>query len=158
MQATGYDFDDPVDLLLFLDDDLLNGHYSLHPWQQQLLKDFAVPTTAKNPFQAVLRAANGSGKDSIIIAACVVWLCMKYPSSVCVVTSASGTQLDRQTNTAIDRLCRAANTKFGHEMWKINYRHYECRFPDNEGNIPKDEDTVEVTKSSVELFATNEAG
>lgn len=135
-------FSDPVEMLLFLDDNLLGGVDRLHGWQIQFMKDFARDYTANKPFKAVVRAANGSGKDKFIIAACVTWFTMEYSKSVSVVTSKSGTQLDRQTNTYIEQLAEAYNTKLGAKLWKINYRHYEF--------LP--------SKSTVELFVTDEAG
>lgn len=147
--ADGIVFEDPVDMLLFLDDDLLEGRYSLYPWQIQILKDFAKPHDSQHPFQAVVRAANGSGKDKYIIAACSVWLAMRYPQTVCVVTSASGTQLDKQTNRYIKLLCEAVNKKLGQEIWKLNYRHYECIFQQDDGG---------TVSSAIELFVTDESG
>src|SRR5690349_10139742 len=111
MSTPGLNFKDPVDMLLYLDDDLLAGHYSLYKWQTDIMLDFAVESSGEDPFQAVVRAANGSGKDKYIIAPCLVWFCMKYPNAVGVVTSASGVQLDRQTNRYIDQLCKSANRK-----------------------------------------------
>lgn len=146
--SQGINFKDPVDMLLVLDDDLVAGHYSLYPWQMQIMMDFAVESNGENPYQALVRAANGSGKDKYSIAPCLVWFCMKYPNAVGVVTSASGVQLDRQTNRYIEQLCRSANIKFGYEGWKINYRHYEFRA----------DPTDEEVKSTIELFATDEPG
>ncbi len=137
-----FEFADPVDMLLYLDDSLLSGKIDLHQWQMRQLKDFAVHSTDKKPYQAVLRTCNGAGKDRMIIAPCSVWLCMKYTNAVSVVTSASGTQLDRQTNTYIQQICEATNKKFGQEVWKCNYRHYENH----------------ITGSRIELFVTDEAG
>lgn len=138
----GFDIQDPTELLLYVDESLLDGRIELHNWQLKLHKDFAKSSDDKSPFQACVRTCNGAGKDRIIIAPCATWLCMRYPNTVCVVTSASGTQLDRQTNTYIKQICEAVNKKFGQEIWKINYRHYE--------NV--------VTKSTIELFVTDESG
>ena len=137
------DFTDPVEMLLALDDDLITRRVNLHKWQIGFMLDFARREyTAEESFKAVVRAANGSGKDKYVIAPCMLWLCMKYPNAVCVCTSSSGTQLDRQTNTYIKQLAEACNVKFGGEVWKINYRHYECM----------------VTGSTIEMFVTDEAG
>lgn len=129
-------------MLLFVDDALLDGSIELHPWQVKIHKDFANESTSNSPFQAVLRTCNGAGKDRVIIAPCATWLATRFPYTTCVVTSASGTQLDRQTNAYIKQICEAINKKFGQEIWKINYRHYE--------NL--------VNKSTIELFVTDEAG
>lgn len=138
----GIHLPDPVTMLLLLDDELLSGQRALHKWQIQHLLDFALEHTKDIPFRSVVQAANGSGKDKYIIAPESVWLAMRYPHTVCVITSSSGPQLDKQTNTYIKQLCEACNKKFGMEVWKINYRHYECI----------------TTGSTIELFATDEAG
>ena len=136
------DFKDPYEMLLFLDDALLEQRVKLHDWQVQFMLDFALEWASERAFQAVVRAANGSGKDKYIIAACYVWFLMKYPESVAIVTSASGTQLDRQTNTYIKQICESANRVIGQDVWKINYRHYEY--------LP--------TNSTGESFVTDESG
>lgn len=144
--STGFDFDDPIDMLLYLDKNLLlgskRGGIDLHQWQVRVMKDFAAPSSHVEPFQAVARTCNGAGKDQMLIAPCATWLCNKYPYAQSVITSKSGPQLDKQTNTRIQQLCEAMNTEFGREIWKINYRHYE--------NLQ--------TRSTIELFVTDEAG
>lgn len=143
-----FGFDDPVDLLYFLDDQIASGEIQLHPWQVQIMHDFANgvsgnPTTQDDPFQALVRACNGSGKDQYVIAPCAVWLCMcttMYARAV--VTSSSGDQLDSQTCEYIEQLCYSANLKIHPKCWKINYRYYECL----------------DTKSPIKCFATDEPG
>ena len=118
----GLDIKDPVELLLLLDENILNGTTKLHDWQIQFMLDFANDKhTKESPFQAVVQACNSSGKDKYIIAACAVWICMRYREVTCPITSSSGDQLDKQTGAHIDRLCNKANVVFG-KMWKINYR------------------------------------
>ena len=137
----GYDIKDPVELLFLLDEDIASGKVKLHPWQIQCMLDFARSDfTSGNPFKAVLRAANGSGKDQFIIAPCAVWLCMRYVKARCVVTSSSGQQLDSQTCTYITNLCNAANRRFNMPLWKVNYRYFECL----------------ATGSPIDAFATDE--
>jgi hypothetical protein len=139
----GFDFKDPLELLLLLDDDVATGVVKLHPWQIQFMMDFAMEAWNQDlPFQSILRAANGSGKDKYIIAACSVWLAMRYCMARCVITSSSGVQLDNQTDVYIDQLCKAANKKIHPNIWKCNYRYYEC--------LP--------TQSPMLLFATDEPG
>jgi hypothetical protein len=142
--AQSIEFLDPYEMLLFLDDELLeHKETKLYKWQIQFLIDFAAKDwTNEDPFKACVCAANGSGKDKYIIAACVCWFTMKYTNAVAIVTSSSGTQLDRQTNTYIKQIANATNAKLGSEVWKVNYRHYECL----------------VSHSTVELFVTDEAG
>lgn len=141
----GLDIKDPVELLIMLDEDLGSGRKKLYPWQLQILTDFATGgQSAEHALQQIVRACNGSGKDVYVIAPCAVWLCMANIKARCVVTSASGQQLDAQTGTYITDLCQAANRKFqelfGCDIWKINYRYYECL----------------ATGSIIDMFATDE--
>lgn len=136
------DFADPYEMLLVCDDKLLDRQIKLHPWQIEILQEFAKPSTSDDPYKAVVRAANGSGKDNFIIAPCAVWLSLRYENSLVVVTSASGNQLDRQTDKYIKQLTTAQNKLFGAQVWKQNYRRYE--------NL--------VNGSTIEMFVTDEAG
>lgn len=145
----GVDIKDPVELLVMLDENILKGITKLHDWQIQFMKDFALSThTKEKPFQAVVQACNSSGKDKYIIAACAVWLCMRYREVECPITSSSGNQLDNQTGAHIDRLCHQANAVFG-KLWKINYRYYEFQHVGELG---------QPMPSKLKLFATDEAG
>lgn len=138
----GFDIRDPVELLFLLDDEIARGDLVLHPWQIQFMLDFAEGGKSQAfPFQAEVQACNGSGKDKIVVAACSVWLCMRFKNARCIITSSSGQQLDNQTEVYIELLCKAANRKFG-EVWKTNKRYYECL----------------ATGSPMKLFATDEPG
>jgi len=154
LHVSGKDFDgvdiaDPVELLLLLDENIMTGETKLHDWQIQFMIDFANPHhTKESPFNAVVQACNGSGKDKYIIAACAVWLCMRYREVECPITSSSGNQLDNQTGAHIDRLCNKANAVFG-PLWKINYRYYEFK---HKGELGQD------MPSKLKLFATDEPG
>lgn len=140
-RAEGFDFKDPVELLFFLDDDVGSGKVILHDWQIRIMMDFAAGgVDDEHPFQGLVRACNGSGKDKYVIAPCAVWLSMRYIQARCVVTSSSGDQLDNQTDTYINQLCVAVNRKIDPKIWKINYRYYEC--------LP--------TGSPIKLYATDE--
>jgi hypothetical protein len=145
----GVDIKDPVELLVMLDENILNGTTKLHDWQIQFMLDFARDDhTKERPFQAVVQACNSSGKDKYIIAACAVWLCMRYKEVECPITSSSGNQLDNQTGAHIDRLCYKANAVFG-KLWKINYREYAFQHVGELG---------QPMPSKLKLFATDEAG
>jgi len=145
----GLDIKDPVELLLLLDENILSGEVKLHDWQIQFMLDFANPKHDKrSPFKAVVQACNGSGKDKYIIAACAVWICMRYKEVECPITSSSGDQLDNQTGAHIDRLTNKANAVFG-KLWKIQYRYYEFLHTGPLGN---------PTPSKLKLFATDEPG
>jgi hypothetical protein len=145
----GVDIADPVELLTMLDENIMNGQTKLHDWQIQFMMDFArADHTKEKPFQAVVQACNSSGKDKYIIAACAVWLCMRYREVECPITSSSGNQLDNQTGAHIDRLCNQSNAVFG-KLWKINYRYYEFQHVGELG---------QPMPSKLKLFATDEAG
>lgn len=142
-RADGFDFKDPVELLYFLDDDISSGATKLHPWQIQFMMDFADDRHSKDhPFQAAVQACNGSGKDKYIVAACIVWLCMRYCYARGIATNGSGDQLDNQTELHIEWLCKQVNKKIDPKIWKCNYRYYECL----------------ATASPIKLFATDEPG
>lgn len=137
----GFDIHDPVELLFMFDDDIANGITVLHPWQTQFMLDFADSRHTKDsPFKAEVRTCNGSGKDKYIVAACAVWMCMRYKEARGVVTNGSGQQLDNQTEAYIEKLCQRVNAKLGAEIWRCNYRYYECI----------------ATGSPITLFATDE--
>ena len=133
IKREGFDITDPVELLYLVDEDIQSGDVRLHKWQVQFMLDFAKGgQTDETPFQSVVRACNGSGKDMYLIAACAVWLCMKFRLTACVITSSSGAQLDRQTCRYIKYLCERLNRKFGLELWILNYRNYKLTFGDGE--------------------------
>ena len=44
-------FKDPHEMLLVCDDMLLDGHVKLHPWQVEILSDFAKPSTSNKPYK-----------------------------------------------------------------------------------------------------------
>ena len=147
IEAHTYQFADPVELLMFLDDSIASGKVTLHAWQIQFMIDFAKGIHAEpnqdDPFQALVRACNGSGKDKYCIAPCAVWLCMcTTMRASAIVTSSSGVQLDNQTCAYIEQLCDASNQKIHPKCWKVNYRYYECL----------------DTRSPIMCFATDEPG
>lgn len=132
---TGWDFANPIELLYFCDSEISSGRVTLYDWQIQFMLDFAAHDyTDAKPFQAVVRACNGSGKDRYIIASCIVWMAMKWRKTICVVTSASGAQLDNQTCRYIKTLCESFNRKFQamtgvtFDVWDCTYRKYELDF------------------------------
>lgn len=128
----------------------------LHPWQYEMLMLFSgykdpanlydpatkVTYTDDAPLRAIIPAANGSGKDLILIAAIATWYCATAPKTKVVITSSSDDQLKTQTEPHIVELCRRANEKFGRPLFKW-VEHY-ISFPE--------------IKSRIKLFATNDAG
>ena len=135
-------FENPYEMLTVIDDDILDGTLSLHPWQAQILKDYGMDSSADKPYKGCVRAANGSGKDKFVIAPCALWTCMTASDAVAIVTTASGNQLDRQTDKYIRQLMTNVNKLFGTQVWKMNYRHY----------------TNLLNNSTIELFVTDEPG
>ena len=149
----GIDIQDPVELLVLLEDDIRTGETKLHPWQITFMLDFANSKhTKESPFQAAVQACNSSGKDKYVIAACAVWLCMRYRDVICPITSSSGEQLDKQTCAHITRLSNKANVLFASYglSWKINYRDYKF--------LHVDPITGRPCTSQITLFATDEPG
>ena len=71
-----------------------------------------------------LVANNGSGKSALVLAPCSVWTAMRYQRARVVITSASGTQLDRQTGRSVEGLCESVNATHKQEIWEIKYRNY----------------------------------
>ena len=65
------EFIDPYEMLLVCDDSMLDGLVKLHPWQKKVLQEFAKPSTSDKPYKAVVRAANGSGKDNCGFSFCL---------------------------------------------------------------------------------------
>ena len=135
-------FNNPAELCAVVDPQVRGGTVKIHPWQLRLHHDFAKPSTADAPYRAVLRAANGSGKDKMGIAPCATWLALKYTQSNSIVTSSSGRQLDTQTDTYVNQLCQGINSYFGDEIFKCNYREYRNN----------------ITGGVIDLFATDEPG
>lgn len=135
----GFLIKDPVHLLMIYHDDFRTGRANLYDWQIDTLLYFA---NNKIPKRIAVCAANGSGKSQIIVAPCAVWSCMRWKQCQVVVTSASGDQIDNQVGRALNNLCRAINEKHRQEIWKINYRHYEC--------LPNG--------SVIDLYATDDPG
>ncbi len=137
---TAIDFPDPVFLLITYHDDFRKGIVKLYDWQIDTLMEFSREDNI--PKRMVLCANNGSGKSQIIVSPCSLWACMKYPQTQVIITSASGDQIDNQVCRALNNLCRNINTKHGKEIWKINYRRYECL----------------ATGSIIDLYATDDPG
>ena len=91
-----HQIDTPADLLLAHRPDL-----KLYKWQAETLfklagytdlNDLDLPKTRptdKTPLYYNLVAANGSGKDQVVISAFAVWFCLSKVRSRCVITSSS---------------------------------------------------------------------
>ena len=146
--ATGLPFANPAEWLEFVMPEIkpyrwqyetllqLSGHYNLAN-----ISSHTTPSTFE-PLRYILSAANGSGKDMIIIAAWATWFAVTGQKSKVVGTSSSDDQLKYQTEPHIVEIAKAANKKLGFKFFTW-VEHYIC--------IPE-------LGSEIKLFATNEAG
>lgn len=146
-QLDGFKIEDPVRLLSIYHEKIREGKESLYAWQVRVLMKFAEPVEYDADGKVMVRrvsvrANNGSGKSQFTIAPSAVWLCMAFKKARAVVTSASGTQLDRQVGRALINLCQSINELHGCMLWKCNYRSL----------------TFLPTKSTIELYATDDPG
>lgn len=104
-------FQDAAEFLMFFDPMLKSRKKRLYRWQIEELIRLSQKGqyTTENPFEYLLLAANGSGKDAYIIAgfACYVLCCWRRYKIV--ITSASDLQLDSQTRNYIKYLSENVN-------------------------------------------------
>jgi hypothetical protein len=114
----------------------LSGHLDGDPTSPKV--DF----NKDHPYIGGIAAANGSGKDSVLVAPAVGYFISKYEMMDVVLTSASHTQLSGQTQTYIRDLCDRVNTKLGVDYFI--YKDMSVLCPD--------------TGSRIILFATDEEG
>lgn len=146
-RATGEVFNFPTPLHLLM---TLCPEISPHAWQMETLHQIAgfpipgdratqVKPSPENPMLLCIPAANGSGKDQIIIAATAVWHAMKGMYNRCIITSSSHNQVKDQTEPYIKELCLRANKMFGPTFDSIQFYH-KCR----------------QTGSEVKMFATDD--
>lgn len=137
----------PLTMLCFYDEDINTGVVKLSDWQREFLVYFGKEhKDGSNAVQAMLLAANGSGKSQFILAPCSIWLGMKYPESLAIITTASGNQLDAQDLRYCTRLAKRINKahekEFPEGIIECNYRKFYNK----------------VTESYLNLFATDETG
>lgn len=137
------EFENAAEVLAFFDDDIREGRKHLHAWQvEENMRIAQFPATTQKPLRYCLCAANGSGKDAMIIAANAIFFCLRYIRARVIITSSSGVQLTSQTESYIRNLAEKVNQKFGMPYFKINQRYIKCRF----------------SGSEIRMFATDEAG
>lgn len=136
-------FPNPAVMFAFYNDDILNGSISFHKWQAEDLEMLgnAKPSALK-PFKYCLRACNGSGKDSFIVAAFAAFVCLTQKRFRVIVTSSSGVQLTAQTESPLVDFCQRVNKKHGCEIFRIRQRYIKCV----------------LSGSEIRLFATDEKG
>lgn len=121
-----HQIDTPADLLLAHRPDL-----KLYKWQAETLfqlagytdiNDLDLPKTRptdKTPLYYNLVAANGSGKDQVVISSFAVWFCLSKVRSRCVITSSSYEQLKDQTYKYIKNICEEINVSYGRKVFDI---------------------------------------
>lgn len=121
-----HQIDTPADLLLAHRPDL-----KLYKWQAETLfqlagytdiNDLDLPKTRptdKTPLYYNLVAANGSGKDQVVISSFAVWFCLSKVRSRCVITSSSYEQLKDQTYKYIKNICEEINVSYGRKVFEI---------------------------------------
>lgn len=136
-------FDSPAQLLAFYDPHILEGKITLYPWQAKVHRQIALdlqPGQASNIVGVV--AANGSGKSKNIVAPAALYNGCQYDKSETVLTTASGSQLDRQSARYVKDYARKMNAKHNQELWSIQHRKL----------------VFQPTDGIVDLFATDEPG
>lgn len=148
VMAPALSFDNAAEWFHFL-----MPEFQMHDWQYEMLMlcsgyrqphsySVKTPYTDDEPLRAIIAAANGSGKDLVLIAGLATWFMVSAQKSKVIATSSSDAQLKYQTEPHIVELCRRANHKFSSEM--IKWVEHYITFPE--------------LKSNIRLFATNEAG
>lgn len=123
-----------------------------YKWQAETLLQFGgfldptnlaqrtLPTT-NNPFLLCFPAANGSGKDLVLIAAFAVWFALKGLKNFVFITSSSYEQIRSQTNPHIRDLCNVVNKRLGNIFRSVENYH-----------------VCTQTASEIKLYVTDEAG
>lgn len=121
------------------------GQQVLYEWQKEQLAEIGDSNswaTVHKPYKLALCAANGSGKDYLIVAPTVVWMSLVNIRCLTIITSSSGSQLTAQTENYIKALCQTINEYHQQEFFRIRQRYIKCN----------------LTGSEIRLFATDEAG
>lgn len=138
-------FDNPAHLVTTLIPQFRDKQKTLHQWQvaqnQELAESFRWASDM-NPYKLALCAANGSGKDYLVIAPFVIWSCLTQIKCLTIITSSSGTQLTAQTENYIRALAQKVNDWMGQKVFHIRQRYIRCN----------------LTGAEVRMFATDEAG
>jgi phage terminase large subunit len=138
-------------MLMYYDDDLLEPKdgvsFKLARWQIELLNYFARNHKYKEaPIEAMLCAANGSGKSQFIIAPLVIWFILKYDDAQAMITNASGAQLNSGNLRHATRLANKINT------------FHKKDFPNGVLDCQFRKITNNFNGSVCDMFATDEPG
>jgi len=146
---TPLSFEDPVELLYFVDDNIASGRLKLHDWQVWTLMFLARPDyTQEERLKFLLTAANGSGKDAYILAAFAVWQLVCKVRSRFIGTSKSANQLNTQTNPYIKNLC----VRLGQKLKEQGFHEKPCIYRTKPFQI-----ICQFTGAEILTFVTDEA-
>lgn len=105
-------FEDPIEFLYFVDEDLASGKKKLWDWQvETLLFIWRDKFDFNDRLKYCLTAANGSGKDAYILAPLAATQLVTKVRSRFVATSKSAHQLNTQTNCYIKLLIQRSGAK-----------------------------------------------
>lgn len=135
----------PAFLVAFYIKAFREGKQQLYDWQKEQLFEIGESlswSSVHKPYKLALCAANGSGKDYLIVAPTVVWMSLVNVRCLTIITSSSGSQLTAQTENYIRNLCELVNEYHGAPIFRIRQRYIKCL----------------LTGSEIRLFATDEAG
>ena len=143
-------FEDPVELLYFIDDELATGKRKLWGWQiETLLFIWKDQYDIKDRLKFCLTAANGSGKDAYIIAPLAVTQLVTKVRSRFIGTSKSSHQLNTQTNGYIRGLCQRLSGK----LRAMNFHQKPFLYHTKPFHI-----ACSFTGAEILTFVTDEAG
>jgi hypothetical protein len=142
-EYTPLGFSDPATMYSFYRDDIRLGRKKFHKWQVEELLRVSKPIyTQDAPLKLLIRACNGSGKDSFFIAPTACWLAACLIRHKVIITSASYNQLSKQTEPYIRSFCEAINSKHNARIFDIKIGHIHCN----------------LTGSDIFMFVTDEPG
>ena len=126
-----FTFADPNQIMKTFNPALANGSMTMAGWQEEVNTFVSgnhgqITPDRNNQLFFHLVAANGSGKDSMVIAALCVYMAMTQVRSRSIVTSKSVTQLRKQTEPNVKMLCEQVNKKLGQKVFLCRNGHYFC--------------------------------
>ncbi len=123
-------WDNPAEMFLAIVDDI-----TPYQWQYEEMKRLGgycdptnrvkTPPTSAQPIKYLLAAANGSGKDQIILAAWAVWYACTAKRSWVKITSSSAEQIKTQTDPWVRWLIDKLNRHFG-RVYGRSVRNYHA--------------------------------
>lgn len=123
----GCPFPTPAHLMAFYHPAFQSGEFAVYPWELNTLTSFASWKPGGKMKKQSIRAANGSGKSKMLISPAIAWLSVAYPEALCVVTTASQSQLKLQVLRGLKFLAIEMNKFHGAELWDISDMHLRFR-------------------------------